>query len=58
MPDPNRYGTAVMIEQGKHSVRKGWECPRCNVVNSPDVEKCECQKNESVAQDTKQLLTE
>lgn len=38
--------------------REGWECPRCGSVNSPDVDKCQCVKNENTQQDTKKLLLE
>ena len=25
-------------------MREGWKCPCCNVIYSPDVSKCTCQK--------------
>jgi rubrerythrin len=37
---------------------KGWECPRCGSVNSPQKDKCQCIKTESTDKDTKQLLVE
>jgi hypothetical protein len=40
--------------------RKGWICPVCNKVMSPDVTTCDCGKatNEDTTKDTKVLLNE
>lgn len=39
--------------------RKGWQCPICETVYSPEVTSCDkCTKKEQKNQDTRQLLTE
>lgn len=37
---------------------KGWECPRCGSVNSPEKDKCKCIKTESTDDNNKEFLTE
>lgn len=37
---------------------KGWECPRCYKINSPEVKSCDCVKTEDNDKDDKQLLVE
>lgn len=41
---------------GEGFSRKGWECPKCGKINSPDVKGC-CQRFEST-QDNRTLLNE
>lgn len=48
----------AMPDNRKIKTREGWICPRCESVNAPDLEKCQCVKSEAVVKDTKQLLTE
>lgn len=37
---------------------KGWICPRCNKVLSPEVKECNCIQTEDKDKDNRQLLTE
>jgi hypothetical protein len=38
--------------------RKGWICPNCKKVHSPDVQSCDCTKQEDQNPDQKSLLLE
>ena len=53
----NRFEVNKMEETKE---RKGWICPVCNKVMSPDVTTCDCGKatNEDTTKDTKVLLNE
>lgn len=36
----------------------GWECPRCKIINSPNIKKCSCLKTEETSTGNPQLLLE
>lgn len=43
----------------KKKDEKGWECPRCGSINSPQKDKCQCKPQvKEEAQDNRQLLLE
>ncbi len=37
------------VEQDSRKRRKGWICPRCERVNAPHVEKCDCEPKASAS---------
>lgn len=45
----------VMTEEIEN---KGWECPRCHKVNSPEIKSCDCVKTEDKDKGNQQLLVE
>lgn len=34
---------AKLCDEDRDEIPTGWLCPRCGVVNAPDVKRCECE---------------
>lgn len=44
--------------KGDIMANEGWECPRCNKINAPDIKECDCVKRESKSENSMQDINE